>query len=188
MVTTTRHKVFVSYHHKGDEEYKKKFCRMLGYSFVDKSVEENDIDTRLMTDTIRQKIRDEFIAEASVTVVLIGKCTWQRKHIDWEIGSSLRKTEKNLRCGLLGILLPTHYDYFRHNYRGRLIPPRLYDNCNGNDSFAAIYKWPDPWNATSVQSWIHQAFQRRLLMPPPVNNRRQFVNNRTGDCSKGWSD
>ena len=188
MVTTTRHKVFVSYHHERDEKYKKIFCRRLGSGFVDKSVEESDIDTRLMTDTIRQKIRDEFIADATVTVVLIGMCTWQRKHVDWEIGSSLRDTRKNSRCGLLGILLPTHYDYDRHNYRGRLIPPRLYDNCNGKDAFAAIYKWPSLWNATSVQSWIHEAYQRRSLMPPPVNNRPQFVHNRTGNCSIGWSD
>ena len=164
------------------------FCRLLGSSFIDKSVEEHDIDTRLMTDTIRQKIRDEFIADATVTVVLIGRCTWQRKHIDWEIGSSLRDTRRNSRCGLLGILLPTHYDYDRPNYSGKLIPPRLHDNCVGKDTFAAIYDWPNPWNATSVQNWIHNAYERRLSMPYPVNNRPQFRHNRTGDCSNGWSD
>ena len=46
-----------------------------------------------------------------MTIVLIGPCTWQRKHVDWEIGASLRKTRKNSRCGLLGILLPNHPDY-----------------------------------------------------------------------------
>lgn len=187
MVATTRHKVFISYHHRGDEEYKKIFCRRLDSSFVDKSVEENDIDPRLMIDTIRQKIRDDFIADATVTVVLIGRCTWQRKHVDWEIGSSLRDTKLNSRCGLLGILLPTHFDYGRGKYNHRLIPPRLADNCGGKEAFAAIYDWPDPWDAIRVREWIHQAFERRSTILP-TNRRPQFAQNRTVDCSIGWSD
>ena len=85
---------------------------MMGDDIVDKSVEDGDIDDdNLATETIRQKIRDDFIADATVTVVLIGPCSWQRKHVDWEIGSSLRDTKKNSRCGLLGILLPNHPDF-----------------------------------------------------------------------------
>ena len=105
-----RHKVFVSYHHD-DQTYKDRFVRAMGADIVDHSVADGDIDdTNVAVDTVRQKIRDEFIAEATVTVVLIGPCTWQRKHIDWEIGSSLRDTKNNPRCGLLGILLPNHPD------------------------------------------------------------------------------
>lgn len=188
MVTTARHKVFVSYHHELDEKYKIYFCRMLGFDIVDKSVDDGDIDPYLRTDTIRQKIRDDFIADATVTVVLVGKCTWQRKHVDWEIGSSLRDTKLNSRCGLLGILLPTHYDFGGQKYNKYLVPPRLADNSGRNSTFATIYDWPNPWNPTLIQGWIHSAYQRRLLMPPPINNRTQFVHNRTGDCSKGWSD
>ena len=191
MVTTHRHKVFVSYHHFYDEEYKKKFCDLLGPDIVDKSVEDGDIDIDLKIDTIRQKIRDEFIADATVTVVLIGECTWQRKHVDWEIGSSLRDTKNNSRCGLLGILLPTHYDYKRDKYRSskpsRLIPPRLADNCSGSDSFGEIYDWPNPWDTDNVRSWIHSAFQRRIPKTPN-NARQQFGCNRSGRCSDGWSD
>ncbi len=111
MPQTPRHKVFISFHHE-DQKYKDRFVRMMEGNVVDKSVEDGDIDDQNMkTTTIRQKIRDEFIADATVTVVLIGPCTWQRKHVDWEIGSSLRKTKKNPRCGLLGILLPNHPDF-----------------------------------------------------------------------------
>ena len=105
MPQTKRHKVFISYHHDEDQEYKERFVRMMEGNVVDKSVEDGDIDDQNMkTTTIRQKIRDEFIADATVTVVLIGHCTWQRKHVDWEIGSSLRKTKKNPRCGPVGYL------------------------------------------------------------------------------------
>ena len=95
MSQTDRHKVFVSFHHD-DQEYKNLFVRMMGDDIVDKSVEDGDIDDdNIATETIRQKIRDDFIADATVTIVLIGPCTWQRKHVDWEIGSSLRDTKKN---------------------------------------------------------------------------------------------
>ena len=186
MVTATRHKVFVSFHNE-DEEFKEYFCKMLGTDIVDKSVEDGDIDTNLRTDTIRQKIRDDFIADASVTVVLVGRCTWQRKHVDWEIGSSLRDTKKNSRCGLLGILLPNHYDYDRKTYRSRLIPPRLADNCAGKQAFGAIYNWPDPWSTSSVRQWIDSAFKRRTELVPD-NSRPQFGRNRSGRCGEGWSD
>ena len=90
------HKVFVSYHHAEDEAYKNTFCEKLSPNFVDKSVEDGDIDPERRTDTIRRQIRERFIADATVTVVLIGKCTWQRKHVDWEIGSSLIKNGQEL--------------------------------------------------------------------------------------------
>ena len=187
MATTNRHKVFVSYHHDDDEGYKKNFCIMLGSDIVDKSVEDGDIDPYQPTDTIRRKIRDEFIADATVTVVLVGNCTWQRKHVDWEIGSSLRDTKNNSRCGLIGILLPSHYNHGDSTYSRNLIPPRLSDNCGGKDSFAKNYDWPDPWSTDRVRGWIDAAFQRRESVTPD-NSRDQFRNNRSGRCSDGWLD
>lgn len=180
-----KHKVFVSYHHE-DQRYKNDFVRMMEYNFVDKSVEDGDInDDYISTETIRQKIRDEFIRDATVTVVLIGPCTWQRKHVDWEIGSSLRSTHLNSRCGLLGILLPNHTNYGSKQYTPSLIPPRLADNCSGDDPFACIYDWTT--NATSIRHWIHKAFNRRDGTPPN-NGRQPFGRNRSGECSKGWTD
>lgn len=197
MAQTNRHKVFVSFHHN-DQTYKDLFVRMMAGDSVDKSVEDGDIDdANLKTDTIRQKIRDDFIADATVTVVLIGPCTWQRKHVDWEIGSSLRDTKKNSRCGLLGILLPNHPNYFTTQCNPHLIPPRLADNCAGFDPYAVIYKWPtiDLWSPAwrveqavrDIRDWIHKAFQRRKG-PYPTNSRPQFKRNRSGNCSAGWQE
>ena len=182
-----RHKVFISFYHD-DQEYKDLFVQMMGDDIVDKSVEDDDIDDRnIKTETIRQKIRDEFIADATVTIVLMGPYTWQRKHVDWEIGSSLRDTEKNPRCGLLGILLPNHPDFGTKTYNPRLIPPRLADNCHGDDAYACIYDWPGQQAAERIRQWIHRAFERRFETLPS-NNRKQFGRNRTGSCSDGWSE
>ena len=184
MVQAPRHKVFVSFHHV-DQAYKDWFVQFMGEDMVDQSVEDGDInDDNLATETIRQYIRDRFIRDATVTVVLIGSCTWQRKHIDWEMGSSLRATRLNSRCGLLGILLPGHPNHGQTTYNPRLVPPRLADNCNGNDAYAKIYDWVQ--NAETIRSWIHTAFERRSGTPPD-NSRQQFRYNRSGNCNDGWS-
>ena len=182
MQQAPRHRVFISFYHD-DQYYKDWFLQMMGDDIVDESVGDGDIDDSIATDTARQRIRDEFIRDATVTVVLIGQCTWQRKHVDWEIGSSLRKTKLNSRCGLLGILLPNHWNYSTGKYDPHLIPPRLGDNADGDDPYALIYNWS--YQTNDIRGWIHRAFERRDGSPPN-NARRQFRNNRGGDCSRGW--
>ena len=183
-----KHKIFISFHEK-DIEHKDRFVRMMGRRIVDRSVDtENIDDTGLKTTTIRQKIRDGYIRDASVTIVLIGPCTWQRKHVDWEIGGSLRKTRKNPRCGLLGILLPNHPDFGKRKYSPRLVPPRLADNCHEDDPYALTYNWPQPWTPAQIADWIHRAFVRRQGAPPD-NGRRSFGRNWTRrKCSEGWTN
>ena len=187
MNQTPRHRAFVSYHHD-DQAYKNYFVNALGDNFVDESVGDGDIDDgNLRVERIRQIIREGFIRDATVTIVLIGPCTWQRKHVDWEIGSSLRRTRLNSRCGMLGILLPNHPDFGKRTYNPNLIPPRLADNCSSNDPYARIYDWPSNFSASQVRQWIHWAFQRRDGTPPK-NGRAHFRRNRSGDCSRGWQN
>ena len=181
-----RHKVFISFHEK-DLKYKEAFVRMMDKRIVDRSVDTGNIDdTDLKTATVRQKIRDKYIRDATVTIVLIGPRTWQRKHVDWEIGSSLRKTKRNPRCGLLGIVLPNHPNHGKKKVLdAHLIPPRLADNWTEDDSYALIYDWPKPWAPAKVAQWIHQAFVRRDGTPPN-NSRTPFARNRTRDYRQGW--
>lgn len=173
---TTRHKVFVSFHHENDEEYRKKFERIFNNIYVSKSVDIGDIDPNLNTETVRRKIREEYLRDTSVTVVLVGKETWKRKHVDWEISASIRKTKMSPRSGLLGIILPTHPNYQEEFYNSYIIPPRLYDNIKCK--YAKIYDWSS--NTNTVQNWIHQAFLRRDTINPN-NARLLFAKNRSGD-------
>ncbi len=170
-----RHNVFISYHHKNDEIYKREFERLFSsvYDILEtKAVSDGDISPFLQTETIRQKIRDEFIRTATVTVVLIGSETWKRKHVDWEISSSIRDTKFNSRTGLIGILLPTYPRVSMSSYNHGTIPPRLQDNVDCG--FAEIYDWSD--NPYEVQQWIHDAFKRRTQINPD-NSREMFKNN-----------
>ncbi len=180
------HKVFLSYHHELDECYKKIFelwfcnkCRTI----MTGSVQIGDIDPYLPTETIRQKIRDEYLRDTSVTIVLVGALTWQRKHVDWEIASSIRDTAANPRSGLLGVLLLAYYEYHfgghRGKYNSRTIPPCLHDNIKAG--FASIYSWSEDPN--EVQNWIHKACLGKSRIRPD-NSRESFANNRSADT---WS-
>ena len=181
--------MFISYYHEDDQEYKNRLVQALDSKFVDKSVSQGDIDDEgLPLDEIRRIIRDEHIADATVTIVLIGCCTWQRKHVDWEISASIIDRRINDRCGLLGLLLPTHPDYRKRpeDRNPRLIPPRLARNIGGDNPFAMIYDWPKNGVAKKILLKIHTAFLRRKKTPWPDDNLYLFVNNRRGDCLRGW--
>jgi hypothetical protein len=181
---TQRHKVFVSYHHANDEAHKNRFELLfgaIGEILVCKSVQLGDIDPNTNTETVRRTIRDDYLRDSTVTVVLVGTQTWQRKHVDWEIYSSLRDSAANPRSGLIGVLLPTYPAPSPGKFDPGTIPPRLYDNWKSK--FAALYHWSD--NATEVQRWLHDAFLRRNQDPPPDLSRPMFGKNRSGDR---WSD
>ena len=189
MPDVPRHKVFISYYHADDQEYKDRLVQALDSKFVDKSVSQGDIhDEGLRLDEIRRRIRDDHIADATVTIVLIGPCTWQRKHVDWEISASLIHRWNNQRCGLLGLLLPSHTDYRKAPDKRnlRLIPPRLAANIANPDPFAVIYDWPKNGLSKKVLPKIHTAFLRRNKTPWPDDGLALFADNRRGDCRKGW--
>lgn len=186
-----RHKVFISYYHEDDQEYKERLVQALNSRAIDKSVSPGDIhDENLPLDEIRRRIRDDHIADATVTIVLIGPCTWQRKHVDWEISASLIHSRNNLRCGLLGLLLPTHPDHQKRpaDRNPRLIPPRLASNIDGDDPFAVVYNWPKNGLSKKVLPRIHEAYQRRNQTPWPDDGLDLFRNNRSGDCKRGWQN
>ena len=188
---TQRHKVFISFHHANDQFDKDRFVRVYANvfdGFIDRSVHDGDIDDSLSTETIARKIRDEYIRDATVTIVLIGRETWKRKHVDWEIYSSLRDTKRNPRTGLLGILLSSYSvpwgrwdtqwsDPPRSQYWPYNIPPRLWDNVRCG--YAKVR--PMPTSSWELQEWIHEAFLRRTRQPDPDLSRDRFAKNRTGN-------
>lgn len=178
-----RHKCFISYHHENDQFYKDKFVKLFDEYlniFIDKSVSDGDINDNCSADYIMQQIRDNYLKDSSVTIVLIGSETWKRKYVDWEISSSIRNTQKNHRSGLVGIILPTHPDYNTRKYHPNIIPPRLYDNIECG--FASIHNWSE--NPLEIQKWIDEAFNRKDSVNPD-NSRPLFGKNHTGDS---WTD
>ena len=176
---TDVHKVFVSYFHDEDQEYKDRFESRCKDVIVSKSIQSGDIDTDTNTERVMQRIRDEYLKDSTVTVVLIGLHTWQRKYVDWEIYSSLRLTPSRLRSGLLGILLPTRQDYKRGTYDYCTVPPRLYDNNlknNNPEPYANVYDWSE--DPSEIQKWINKAYSVRNTYIPDLS-RERFGKNHT---------
>ena len=177
MGSIARHKTFVSYHHERDQEYKNLITESLWGDIVDRSVGNGDISDSLPTEEIWERVRDEFLADVTVVIVLIGRDTHTRKFVDWEIGSALNKSKKNSRCGVLGIILPDHPSYEQRTADPSLLPPRLVPNINGNDPYVRLYHWPQGDRLSKIRRWVHTAFERREGQAP-VNSSKRFQNNR----------
>lgn len=73
-------KVFVSYHHDNDQYYREHLAE-LGHvhgAFQDGSVEVGDIVDDLPSETIRRIIRDDYLRDTEVTILLCGTETKPR--------------------------------------------------------------------------------------------------------------
>lgn len=113
-----KHKVFISYHHENDQSYKDALVKWNESVevFIDKSVDTGDISDELTDEEIRVKIRDEYLRDSTVTIVLVGKDTAGRKHVDWEIYSSMKDGPVNKKSGIVVILLPSVTGSTTHLY------------------------------------------------------------------------
>lgn len=115
------HKVFISYHHANDQDYRNELIRMnvTHNLFIDGSVDTGDISDDLPSQTIRRIIRDEYLSDSTVTIILVGTETKGRKHVDWELKSSMIDGAVNKRSGILVIMLPsTGCNYFTAAHEG----------------------------------------------------------------------
>jgi hypothetical protein len=127
------------------------------------------------TDYILDQIREKYLTDSTVTIMLVGKCTWARRFVDWEIYSSLRHDKNNRRNGLLAITLPSVA-----TYSARQLPPRADDNVirkDGNDlGYARWNKYPA--SESSLRDWIEDAFEARTTRSSLIKNTRaRKVNN-----------
>ena len=142
------HNVFISYHHQNDQVYKDKLI-LLGTHFgvfQDKSVNSGEISEDLNDQAIRKIIRDDYLKASTVTILLAGQETKSRKHIDWEIYSSMFDGSKNKKSGILVINLPSSNCEHMHAPYGdkekSLIYPHIH-NWTTIDS-RAEYEWRYP--------------------------------------------
>ena len=114
------HKVFISYH-SSDQAYKDDLVSfgVENNVFIDRSVETGDISDDLSDQKIREIIRDDYLRDSTVTIVLVGENTKGRKHVDWEIYSSMINGNKNKRSGVIAITLPeTNCTYYTAVHEG----------------------------------------------------------------------
>ncbi len=167
-VDATRHKCFVSYH-VDDLAEVEAFLNDFGTEFIPRSVGvtvEDDFVGSTDEDYIKRRIRELYLTDSTVTIVLLGTCTWARKFVDWEISSSLRDDTNNTRNGLLVYPLPS-----RNNTA--TLPARVADNLTSGDEAGSYTRYVSyPTSLPQVRSKIESAFRDRTTKGHLVNNSR----------------
>lgn len=181
-----KHKTFISFH--SDDEWAKielENMNELKEIFINKSVKDGDIDDDLPDDEIRRIIRKDFLEDSTVTILLVGQETKNRKFIDWELHASMINTENHRCSAILCINLPSikqclrvgeniekdllskKYDWERIITRGELetrfpyMPSRIIDNFVKGIKISVI-EWDEvSKNPSKLQNFIDIAFKRR---------------------------
>jgi hypothetical protein len=116
------------------------------------------------------RIRTEHIADATVTMVLVGSCTHSRRHVDWEIQATLRRGENTLPNGLLGIVLPSQG-------KAALLPPRLEMNWVPENAGGYARYYVAPQFPEALRSLIEDAFQARISRAELIKNPQKRMEN-----------
>jgi hypothetical protein len=163
-----RHKCFVCYHH-ADQEEVEKFLDDFEDAFIPRVLGVSDEDDFIdSTDTgyVMDQIRTKYLWDSTVTIVLVGKCTWARRYVDWEVYSTLRNDPINILSGLMAIELPSSAAT-----GGGKLPPRVNDNVDGEKKYARYWKYP--LSVAGLQPLIEEAFQARTSMADLIDNSRE---------------
>ncbi|NHF59989.1 TIR domain-containing protein [Flavobacteriaceae bacterium TP-CH-4] len=163
-----RRKAFISYYHKDDKEYKKRFYKLTSDLIINKSVEDGDIKSDNGADYVKQLINKGYLSDTTILIVLIGPKTKCRKHIDWEISGALNYKVGNSYAGLLGLKLPGHPDYNTGKFSHTLQPQRLTDNLK--TKYALIRDYTT--NRRELQNYIELAYEKRKSMFYKRDNSR----------------
>ena len=120
-------------------------------------IEQDALINSRNTDYVMSRIRQDYIKQATVTLVLVGNCTHSRRYVDWEIKSSLTQPANGKPNGLLAIALPST--------GGQAILPERFkmnwsrDQAGTETGYAQFMVYPN--SANTLAQWIHAAFERR---------------------------
>lgn len=167
-VDNSRHKCFVSYH-VADLAEVENFVTDFGSEFIPRSVgvtEDDDFVESSDTDYIKRRIREKYLSDSTVTIVLLGSGTWGRKFVDWEISSSLRNDTVNRRSGILVLPLPSMNNTAH-------LPDRVKDNwVSDNEAASYAYYRSYPSSVQSLRTDIESAYKARATKGTLVDNSR----------------
>jgi hypothetical protein len=135
---------------------------------------------------VMSEIRRKYIGDASVTIVLIGRCTHSRRYVDWEIKASLRQGE-SLPNGLLAYVLSSAIPPATGAYGMPLertqrawpaLPERLAANWNYHEpqnSYSRYFELPD--SASLLRQQIEDAFWDRTNRANLIKNDSNIMKN-----------
>lgn len=154
--------VFLSYHHAdGDAvaDFMQRFGQRLGDVYSVGVSDGDDFVSGCTDDHVLQRIREKYIKDAAVTIVLLGASTWGRRFVDWEIAASIAcGPGLNSRLGLLAISLPDASGV-------RRLPPRL-EACFSSGDHNAVWRGEPPSSSGELLRWVAQVAASRAAKTP----------------------
>ena len=176
-IQPVRRKVFICYH-KVDSQEVNQFLRVFSGAygtFLARGIGAGmagDIINSTNTEYVMSRIRELYLGDSTVTIVMIGNCTWSRKYVDWELQASLRSGLTVTPNGVLGVKLPS--------YTSGQYPERLNANLLSD---ARVIDWPR--SAEDLRLDIEDAYSARTSRVNLINNpRERFEYDR--DCGHPW--
>jgi hypothetical protein len=121
------------------------------------------------SDYVKRRIREAYLKDALITAVLLGRCTWTRRSVDWELLASLEHRGEGLPNGLLGILLPS--------YEAGDFPDRLNMNLRVDEAgafYANVIPYPNSQEALTYA--LDDAFTARTERAHLILNPAHMFN------------
>ena len=179
--------LFFIFHLAIDQKYKEGLVSWAEKNkvFIDGSVDMGEIPEDWDDQKIREYIRDEHLKDTTVTILLVGTETKNRKHIDWELYSSMYDGTVNKKSGIIVILLPSvKSEYYtcahssektfypettqwmsidsREEYHRRYpyLPERIIDNLLEPNAFISVINW-DKLTPDILRQMIDNAYNSR---------------------------
>ena len=165
--TGIRRKVFMS-HYGADRVAVRNFIDKWSDVFIAKELgvyDDEDFINSNDGDYVMSQIRQKYLEDSTVTIVLMGTCTHSRRYIDWEIKSSLRQGNYTPN-GLLGIILPSLS-------KGPDIPERFAANWSKENECYAEYHWA-PTSSEQLGRWVENAFSARTAKSHLIKNTQSM--------------
>lgn len=164
----TRRKVFISFHQQDQtevEDFVDLWAEREGL-FIPKVLGASDNDDFINSenpDYVMSQIRNRYLGDSTVTIVLVGSCTHSRRYVDWELKASLRQGVNYTPNGVMGIILPS-CGAIAH------LPPRLEENwTKGHQDCYARY-WTVPQSGNELVSLIEDAYAARTTRAHLIQN------------------
>ena len=183
MANQVSHKTFISYYQEDQEEVDE-FIKTFDHErevFIARAVgSDQTMDELIDSDDdeyVMRRLREEYVRDSTVTLVFIGKDTWSRKFVDWEIAASLHQgPNAGLPNGMLAVLSPQLTE--------TMLPDRFIDNWEAG--YANFYAYPK--DKTQLTKWIDQAFEAREDQGKSAsikNGRRKLMRNLSPNQTAG---
>ncbi len=119
------------------------------------------------SDYVMRRIRQDYLGDSTVTILLIGSCTHSRRYVDWELKASLRQGGVYTPNGLIGLVV-------RPN-RAVHVPDRFAANRQTDNVSCYARFYAAPAAADRLADWIEDAYEARSTRRHLITNGRDMM-------------